>query len=269
MRRLAIFIVGIALAVTAGTTGATAAEALALTVHGFSADGRYFAFTQSGAEGDGSDELAETYVIDAERDRFVPGMPVRFATIGADDAVREKARDPAWRDAEMAKLTAETMRRYAPTRPGRLLLRDAAVAASESASYSGETGPPAGAMAAMFDDVRLGRLSLALTEKAFDWPSTARISRFPTDPLCRDDVTWRKGAGFRLVLTRGGKPLVLNDDRTIPASRLCATGYGLAEVHAFDRPDGKVTLAVVLTLKQRGFEGDDRSFLVVTRVLAP
>ena len=60
---------------------------------------------------------------------------------------------------------------------------------------------------------------------------------------------------------------MLDDDKTIPTSRDCVTGYGIAEVHAFDRPDGKVTLAVMLGMEIRGFEGEDRLFLAVTRVL--
>ena len=60
---------------------------------------------------------------------------------------------------------------------------------------------------------------------------------------------------------------MLQDDKTVPASRNGVSGYGIAEVHAFDRPDGKVTLAVILGMKARGFEGEDRLFLAVTRVL--
>ena len=60
---------------------------------------------------------------------------------------------------------------------------------------------------------------------------------------------------------------MLNDDKTIPASRHCVTGHGIAEVHAFDRPDGKVTLAVIVGMDVRGFEGNDRLFFAVTRVL--
>jgi hypothetical protein len=40
-------------------------------------------------------------------------------------------------------------------------------------------------------------------------------------------------------------------------------------IHAYDRPDGKVTLAVVVGMEQRGFEGEDRVFLAVTKVLDP
>ena len=72
---------------------------------------------------------------------------------------------------------------------------------------------------------------------------------------------------FKLTLEQGGRTIVLNDDKTIPASRLCALGYGIAEVHAFDRPDGKVTLAIMVGIKVRGFEGEDRLFLAVTKVV--
>lgn len=60
---------------------------------------------------------------------------------------------------------------------------------------------------------------------------------------------------------------MLNDDKTIPASRFCALGYGITDVHAFDRADGKVTLVVMVGMHTRGFEGSDRTFLAVTRVL--
>jgi predicted secreted protein len=76
-----------------------------------------------------------------------------------------------------------------------------------------------------------------------------------------------KGVMFKLTLDHGGRNIVLQDDKAIPASRNCVTDYGIVQVQTFDRPDGKVTLAVLLGMKTRGFEGEDRVFLAVTRVL--
>ena len=143
--------------------------------------------------------------------------------------------------------------------------------AADTASYSAgnDLGPKPGERTMSFAHARLGRTDLALTLKEFDWPVTSRHGRHKEAISCKQEVDWQKGAGFRLTLARSGTPLVLADDKTIPASRHCVLSYGLAQVHAFDRPDGAVTLAVVLDMHVRGFEGEDRRFLVVTRVLKP
>lgn len=133
--------------------------------------------------------------------------------------------------------------------------------------HSGSGGPTAGANAVTARHPRLGELNLNLNVREAPWPKASRLGAHKGASSCAKEVDWQKGVGFRLTLAQGGRTIVLNDDRTIPASRFCALGYGIAEVHAFDRPDGKITLAVMVGMQVRGFEGKDRLFLAITKVL--
>ncbi len=259
-----------ALLLSGTTVSSQAAEAAALKVYGFSPDGRYFAFAQHGGQGDGGHAYAEITVIDAAQDRFAPGFPVRIEPTEFED------QDGAPEEGEQAVTLAEKkagakLTRFSATRPGQVLARDGAVRADDTASYSAgnDLGPKPGGRNMSFTHPRLGKMELALALKEFDWPATSRHGRHKEAISCKQEVDWQKGVGFRLTLARAQARLVLADDKTIPASRDCVLSYGLAEVHAFDRPDGAVTLAVILDMHVRGWEGEDRRFLVVTKVIKP
>lgn len=253
-----------ATAVALAPVQAQAAEALALKVLGFSPDGRYFGFIQYGGQGDGGEYLAETYIIDTGRDRFVPGTPLRIDTI-AEESIAEEAEDPAKLLALAVKRSQSLVKKFDVARPGTLLARVEEARTGEP--HSGSGGPTSGVKSLSIKHARLGDLNLALDIKEFAWPKTSKVGSHKDAGICAKEVDWQKGAGFRLTLERAGRKIVLNDDKTIPSSRHCVTGYGIAEVHAFDRPDGKVTLAVMVGMEVRGFEGEDRLFLAVTRVL--
>lgn len=257
-------VLAFAAAVALAPLPASAADALALKVLGFSADGRYFGFVQYGVQTDAGTNLAETFIIDTATDRFVPGVPIRVITEMSDDNLDEAAEIKALL-AQSAKRTAGLVARTGLTRPGAMLGRDAEARTDEP--HSGSGGPTAGAKTLNVKHPRLGELNLTLENREIAWPKTSKLGSHKEASLCSEAVDWQKGAGFRLTLARGGRTIVLNDDKTIPASRFCASGYGIAEVHAFDRPDGRVTLAVIVGMHARGFEGDDRLFLAVTRVL--
>jgi len=243
---------------------ALAIESLAVKVLGFSPDGRYFAFVQYGGYGDHSSYIAETFVIDTSRDRFVEGMPVRVTADMREDNPNE---DEELKEilATAAKRAEPLMSRYNIVKPGTLLMRVEEAKTQEVAS--GSDRPVAGIGAVIAKHAQLGDLGLRLDPKELTWPKTSKLGNHKGAASCAKELDWQKGAGFRLTLAQSGKSSVLNDDRTIPASRNCALGYGIAEVHAFDRPDGKVTLAVLVGMDQRGFEGSDRVFLAVTKVL--
>jgi predicted secreted protein len=243
---------------------ALAIESLAVKVLGFSPDGRYFAFVQYGGHGDHSSYIAETFVIDTNRDRFVEGVPMRLIVDMRENNPNE---DEELKEilVTAAERAAPLMSRYGITKPGALLVRVEEAKTQEV--FSGSDRPVAGTNAVTAKHVLLGDLGLKLDLKKLVWPKTSRLGSHKGAASCAKEVDWQKGAGFRLTLARGGQTTVLNDDKTIPASRDCALDYGIAEVHAFDRPDGKVTLAVLIGMDQRGFEGNDRVFLAVTKVL--
>jgi predicted secreted protein len=255
--------VGISLAALMGSP-AQAIESLALKVLGFSPDGRYFAFVQYGGYGDHSSYIAETFVIDTQRDRFVEGVPIRVIV-----DMREENENEAEELQDLlknaAKRSAVVMSRYNISRPGTRLVKVAEAKSDEV--LSGSDRPTAGADAVTAKHQKIGDLRLKLAAKELPWSKASKLGPHKEAGSCAKEVDWANGVGFRLTLEQGGRETVLNDDKTIPASRHCVLGYGIAEVHAFDRPDGKVTLAVLLGMDQRGFEGNDRVFLAVTKVL--
>ena len=245
---------------------AQSAESLALNVLGFSPDGRHFAFMQYGPQWEASRFAADVVVIDANRDRFVQGSPVRVTADMKDDANEDNiAADLKAFLAKARQRAGSLLNAHKVSKPGILLLRVAEARPDEFGS--GSDRPPAGVPAATAKHDRLGEFKLQLHLKEIDWPKTSKLGPHKEAGTCSSEVDWQKGAGVRLTLEVGGREIVLNDDKTIPASRHCVTGYGIAEVHAFDRPDGKVTLAVMLGMEIRGFEGQDRLFLAVTKVI--
>lgn len=264
LRTIATALLIAAINVTAGPV--LAYDALALKVLGFSPDGRHFAFMQYGPQWEASRFTADVVVIDANRDRFVQGSPLRVTAEMKDDAAEDQI-GPELK-AFLAKVTqrsAGLLNTYKVSKPGALLLR---VSEARPDQYgSGSDQPTAGPKTATAKHARLGDLKLTIDLKELDWPRTSKLGPHKEAGLCASELDTQKGAGFRLTLDAGGRQVVLNDDKTIPASRFCVTNYGIAEVHAFDRPDGKVTLAVVLGMNIRGFEGEDRVFLAVTKVL--
>jgi predicted secreted protein len=257
-----------AIALVAGLMPAPArsADALALKVLGFSPDGRYFAFMQYGPQWEAERFFAETFVIDASRDRFVQGAPVRV-TAPMKDGTTEDNVEPALKAfvAHAGKRASGVLNPHKVTKPGALLVKVEEARSGEHGS--GCDQPKAGVPSVTAKHPQLGDLRLTLDLKQLDWPKSSKLGAHKGAVLCADELDGTKGAGFRLTLEHASRTIVLNDDQTIPASRHCVTGYGLAEVHAFDRPDGKVTLAVILGMETRGFEGQDRVFLGVTRVL--
>lgn len=247
---------------------ADAADAAALKVLGFSPDGRHFGFLQYGPQWDAGRMQADVFVIDVARNRFVPGAPLRIGADMKEDATSDNIA-PALRAfvANAEKRAAGMITTHKISKPGTLLARDPDARAGEHSS--GSDMPPKGQGAAEVTAKHpvLGELKLKLETKTLDWPKTSRNGTHKGAGSCAEEMDPEKGVAFRLTLDQGGRTIVLQDDKTIPASRNCTIGYGIVEVHGFDRPDGKVTLAAILGMHTRGFEGADRVFLTVTKVL--
>ncbi|MEI8153572.1 MAG: DUF2259 domain-containing protein [Hyphomicrobiales bacterium] len=112
----------LALVLAVGIVPAQAMEALALKVLGFSPDGRYFGFIQYGGQGDGGDYMAETYVIDTSRDRFVPGVPLRVDIIDDQGNADEAAAYEAMLKRALQR-SQSLIKRFDVSRPGAVLAR--------------------------------------------------------------------------------------------------------------------------------------------------
>lgn len=250
------------------TTPAQAFDILALRTLGFSPDGRYFAFMQYGPQWEASKLFAETSVIDAGTDRYVPGAPARFSIDMKDDADSDNI-GPELKAflARADKRNAALIGKHKIGKPGAVLVSVPEARVGDYEHTTDKPPPGAGATTVKARHAQLDEFTLTLDVREAEWPKTSRLYAGKDAPSCAEEVDYAKGAIFRLTLERSGRSIVLQDDKSIPASRHCVSGYGISEVHAFDRPDGKVTLAVVLGMKRRGHEGEDRVFLAVTRVL--
>jgi hypothetical protein len=78
-------------------------------------------------------------------------------------------------------------------------------------------------------------------------------------------------AGLKLTLTLDGKPTVLQEDRKLPETRRCVSGYGIAEAYLHTAPDGAVTIAAIIEAVDNHdyHAGPNRRFIAVTRRLPP
>jgi predicted secreted protein len=247
--------------------GAQAAEALALKVFGFSPDGKHFGFMQYGGVGDGGEYIAEASVIDVARDRLVPKMPLRLASFREKNPIEDNRPYDQWLAAVAERRFSPALRPYNFRAPKQALSGDEGARTNESLAISSDQRFSLGLKSLSFHHERLGRGSVELEVKRMPWPRTKRAS--PDAPTCAEEVDWEPGAIFRLALKYDGRTIVMNDDKTIPVSRGCVLDYGIAEVHAYTRPDGLVALAVMVGMAVRGFQGSDRHFLAVTGLAKP
>lgn len=247
---------------------AQAFDIFALRVLGFSADGRYFGFMTYGPQVEGQTWFAEAAVIDTNTDRYVAGAPMRFSEEMKDDIPEDKF------EAELKaflgrvdKRAAKVVGQHKLSKPGTVLASVKEARVSDYDHTPDRPPPPVGVKELVASHPKLGDLKLKLETREIAWPKTSKLYAGKQAPSCAESVDWQKGAGFRLTLEQAGRSVVLQDDKTIPASRNCALDYGIVEVRAFDRADGKVSLAVIMGMHTRGHEGQDRLFLAVTRLL--
>jgi predicted secreted protein len=261
-------IAAVLIAATLTATPAQAFDILALRTLGFSPDGRYFAFMQYGPQWEASKLFAETSVIDASTDRYVQGTPARISNDMKDDADSDKI-GPELKAflARADKRNAGLIGKHKIGKPGVVLVRVPEARVDDYEHTTDKPPPGPGAATVKATHPQLGEFTLTLDVREADWPKSSRLYAGKEAPSCAEEMDPAKGAAFRLTLERNGRSVVLQEDKTIPASRHCVSSYGIAQVQTFDRPDGKVTLAVLLGMKRRGFEGEDRVFLAVTRVL--
>lgn len=255
------------LTVLLAPAGAQAAEALALKVFGFSPDGRHFGFMQYGGVGDGGEYIAEVSIIDVARDRLVPKMPLRLESYREQNPIEDDRPYDQWLAAVAERRFASTLRPYGFRAAKQALSADEGAQTEKTFSISSDVRFSLGLRSLAFHHDRLGRGSVELDVKRVPWPRTKRSSR--DAPTCAEEVDWAPGAIFRLTLKYDGRTIVMNDDKTIPASRGCVLDYGITEVHAYTGPDGLVALAVMIAMAVRGFEGNDRHFIAVTALAKP
>lgn len=243
MRFCAPLFTVLALALSALAAPARAGDAAELNILGFSADSKIFAFEEYGVQDGSGFPYANRFYIDTATDKFLPGTPIRIR-IEDDQAKQSAAR------AEAARL-------------GAAIVSDDVLAANRgfTAAFNAvteESADPALFKAyprAIFPPVD-PLLTLRLEE----------IKDLPALQSCTD--MGQPILGFRLLrLDAQNKPTVLNEDKSVPTSRNCPTGYRLGAIQTFYPSDGPPVFAVLVTVRGVGFEGPDYRWLAVTSPL--
>lgn len=254
MRRVSVY----ALAAFMALGGAAqAGDAAARRFIGFSPDGRFFAFEQYTMIYDEDAAFSEYVIIDTEKNRLVPGAPVRvFIRDDADGLDEEKAR------ADAEKKAKPLLDKFKVSEPGSYVAGQPSMDLDEIGVYQMEPKPLAKTLDVPLPGGRKARLA------ASSHPlGTAMCEGFGG----RGRAGRAKVAGLKLTLSLDGSaPVVLQQDNSLPKSRRCAVDYGIAEAYLHAAEDGTITLAALVEYADNdGYHaGPNRRFMAVTRRLA-
>lgn len=226
---------------------ALAGDAAELALLGFSADGRYFAFEQSGVRDGSGFPYAEIQVIDLLRDAWAGGTPVRVEASN-EETPAETVRTEAARQASKA------MRALGIDRPAVTL---AANPVTEMAADRRELE-----FQLFYDSTDWNRLPAQAGPRS-GYRLTLSEHRMKSAASCPQGL--EDGArGFALTilnLATGASREVHRDDK-LPASRGCALGYDLGTVARPDADSSQRTVALI-GVYTAGFEGADRRYIAV------
>jgi predicted secreted protein len=235
LRQVWVFVAVLLASALGGLVPSQAAELAESSVIGYSVDGRYFAFEEFGVQDGSGFAYSNVFVIDLERDRWVPGTPVRRR--GLDETER------------LFDVRAEAMAE-AQTYLDRLHI---------SAAYrtlAATTPMEAG------DQERHMTFNPRPILTPIDPPVTMRLQRL-TMASPRDCFDMVETAGFVLtVQAEGGAERTVHRDERLPYSRACPSHYGISAILTpFDGAPGRAV--ALISVYQLGFEGLDRRFLAV------
>ena len=227
------------LAQFATSVTAHAGDVAELEILGFTGDGGVFAFEEYGVYDGSGFPYANRYYIDTSNDSFLPGTPIRVrlddenATL---DAARLQARQKGEAIVKQAELTANRGI-TAGFNPVTELSADPFRMVVNPRPIFSPVDPPL--------ELRLDEIGMNDTEAC---QSHGEIN------------------GFRLLRIEakdGGQTHLLHEDKSIPKSRGCPNGYRIGAVQTFSM-DSISTFAVLITVRQYGFEGPDFRWIAVT-----
>ncbi len=201
---------------------------------GFSPDGNYFAFEQSGIENGSGAAYAHIFLIDTRRNKWVKGSPYRSTAIGRRKLprARQKVRSAARR----------ALVRYRIRKKGVVLASNP--------------------ITELNSDPHRVEVYTRRTIQKMDEPLvfSIRESRVRT-PRCRR-FTRRGIKGFAIrVRRKGGRVETLHTDTRIPKSRGCPTSYSISDVIRLKKRDGGAVYAVIYSFIRSGRDGEERRFI--------
>lgn len=228
------------LSLFAAAPSAHAGDAAELNVLGFSADGKVFAFEEFGVQDGSGFPYANRFYIDTTSDEFLPGSPVRVMLEDESKKV-QVARDEA-------------------RGRGEKIVKDAELAANRGhlAGFNAVTELSADPHRMAVNPRPVFPPIDATMEFHLEETSFGEIERCPgIGPI--------KGFKLLRIDTRpGGKTELLQDDKEVPMSRGCPTGYRIGGVQTFSNPSGQSSYAVLISVIRHGFEGPDHRWIATT-----
>ncbi|MER8521142.1 DUF2259 domain-containing protein [Mesorhizobium sp. M0644] len=238
MRNLALFAVCL-LAPLATLAAAHAGDVAELEILGFSSDGGVFAFEEYGVQDGSGFPYATRYYIDTADDSFLKGSPIRVrlddenATVAA---ARLQARQRGEAIVGQAELTANRGITAGFNPVTELSADPFRMVVNPRPIFSPVDDPL---------EFRLDQIGMNDTERC---QSQGEIN------------------GFRLLRIEakdGGQTRIIHEDKSIPQSRGCPNGYQIGAVQTFSL-DSVSTYAVLIAVRQYGFEGPDYRWIAVT-----
>ncbi|MCK9552366.1 DUF2259 domain-containing protein [Aquamicrobium sp.] len=221
-------------------TAAHAGDTAELNILGFSQNGGIFAFEEYGVQDGSGFPYANRYYIDTATDSYVKGSPVRVR-IDDESATLQAARDKARDEGE------------------------AIVKQAELATNRGYTAGQNAVTELSADPSRMA-VNPRPVFPAIDKPLEFRLETIPFGELeqCHD---MGEAQGFRLMridATDGGRNQLVHDDKSIPQSRGCPTGYSIGAIQTFASEGSVSHYAVLIAVQKIGFEGPDHRWMAVT-----
>jgi predicted secreted protein len=229
-----------AVAALATTGAAKAGDAAELEILGFSKDGGVFAFEEYGIQDGSGFPYANRYYIDTATDTFLKGTPIRLRI-----------------DDEEASLA-----------DARKQVRDKGEAVVKQAELAANPGFTAGfnPVTELSADPHRMVVNPRPVFPAIDKPLEFRLEILPFGEVeqCHG---MSEASGFRLLrmdASDGGRTQVVHEDKTLPQSRNCPTGYSIGAIQTFSTENRLTHYAVLIAVEQVGFEGPAHRWMAVT-----
>lgn len=251
----------LACVVTTTSGPAQAGDLAQAVVVGFSADGRYVAFEEYGAQDGSGFPYSNIYVLDVAANDWVSGSPIRVLI-------------------DYDQMDEEDFLTIGMTRARQQAMQQAGPVFSATGIVPGNTGtvlvhhPYSDTAASPYEvPFSIGR---AFTPYLND-DNLMRLSLRPV----RSDQCAGYGIDQVFIFTLdliqgGGAPIALQEDRRLPDSRVCPTDYRIERIVVFSAEQENETLCcaqsysmLVLVGMQRspGFEGPDYRYLGVSGIV--
>lgn len=219
---------------------AHAGDAATLEILGFSKGGGIFAFEEYGIQDGSGFPYANRYYIDTASDAFVKGTPIRVRLDDENaslDAARLKAREQGEEIVAQGELAEN---------------RGFTAGFNTVTEYSADPHRMAVNPRPVFPPI----------DPALEF----RLEELPMGGGETCEGVGTVTAGFRLLRIDaqvGGATTLVHEDKTIPQSRGCPTGYRIGAIQTFSQ-SGPSAYAVLISVRRHGFEGPDHRWIAVT-----